>query len=150
MRDQVVEANSTTSEPSLRCPERVTDSGQGGLPSKVSGQAQVPLLVRLRTAALALLAIMGVTLGAGLFLAPAADAAVPHCRGTNYVFAYAGGCDGNLTGGQDRLVLRCRVKNSGYWVDWYGPWHNRYADWAENRACGGSMFVWQAWFEHRG
>jgi hypothetical protein len=129
---------------------QVMDSGEVALPSDLSAEKKVPLLVRFRTAAVSLLAIMSVTLGVGLFLAPAADAAVPNCRGTNYVFSYAGGCDGNLTSGQDRLVLRCRVKNSGYWVDWRGPWHSRYADWGENRACGGSMYVWQAWFEHRG
>ena len=72
-----------------------------------------------------------------------ASAATPRCVYNNYVYSVGGGCDGLGGAGHDRMNIRCRVNNSGFWVDWYGAWHDRYGSWQEIRACGGGWHAWQ-------
>ncbi|MFD9125722.1 hypothetical protein [Kitasatospora sp. NPDC059571] len=81
--------------------------------------------------------------------ATSASAATPRCVYHNYVYSVSGGCDGLGGAGHDRMVIRCRVNNSNYWVDWYGAWHNRLGSWQETRLCGGGRHAWQVWFEHK-
>ena len=82
--------------------------------------------------------------------APGANAATtPYCIDHNYVYLVSGGCDGLGGPGHDRMVINCRVDNSYYYETWYGPWHDRYSSWQENRTCGGGWYAWQVWFEHK-
>jgi hypothetical protein len=76
------------------------------------------------------------------------DTFTPYCEAQNFVVGVTGGCDGLGGPGHDRMVINCRVDNSGYYDTRYGPWHNRDGSWQESRTCGSGAHVWQVWFEH--
>lgn len=79
----------------------------------------------------------------------ASAATTPRCVDHNYVFSVTGGCDGLGGPGHDRMDIECWANNSDYWVDWYGPWHNRYGSWQETRLCGFGWHAGAVWFEHK-
>jgi len=91
-------------------------------------------------------AVLTVTVASGT---SAHAATTPYCAYHNYVFVAVGGCDGVGGPGHDRMWLRCRVNNTGYWTDRAGNWHDRYSSWQETRSCLGGEHVWQVWFEHK-
>lgn len=102
------------------------------------------LLTKVKAAAVGVVAV-GALVGP---TAATAEAATPRCVAHNYVYVVSGGCDGVGGRGLHRMVIRCRVNNSAFWVDWRLGWHDRYSSWQQTAACGGGWHVWQVWFEH--
>lgn len=118
-----VQNTSTTSNPARR----------GGRASKTIGA----------------LVAAGALVAGGVALPAPPASAVTVCRYSQFLNISTGGCDGDMTPGYNRMVIKCRVVGSYFEYNRYSAWYHRYQSWATWLGCGDQGRVRSTWFEYK-